>query len=221
MEVGDIKSDWFEEGKELGEVGPSWDGEGKAPGWDDDHYWSRLEVSKEERKVVRERKEVKVRKEVRVRKEVTNKTYPHLMPICSYMAMKLREEGYKKLLKEENARTEEQLEEKLMARIKRELGVCRNPEDEKFRSPDFDVEKMDEDALKKQIRGWERGLKIVEVDNGGKARHFVVLHALGPNYFDSQQPRVRKEESKESTGEGQLRGVEQEVIKSFKLISFK
>ena len=221
MGVGDEKIDWFEEVEEWGEVGPSWDGEGRAPGWDDPHYWSRLEVSKEERKVVRERKEVKVRKEVRVRKEVTNKTYPHLMPLCSYMAMKLGEEGYKKLLKEENSRTEEQLEEKLMARIKRELGVCRNPEDEKFRSPDFDVEKMDEDDLKMQIRGWERGLKIVEVNNGGKAQHFVVLHALGPNYFDSQQPRVRKEESKESTAEGQLRGVEQEVIKSFKLISFK
>ena len=211
MEVGDIKFDWFEEVEEWGEFGPSWDGEGKTPGWDDDHYWGRLVVRKE-RKVVRERKEVWVRKEVRVRKEVTNKTYPHLMPLCSYMAMKLGEEGYKKLLKEENSRTEEQLEEKLMARIKRELGVCRNPEDEKFRSPDFDVEKMDEDALKKQIRGWERGLKIVEVDNGGKTRHFVVIHALGPNYFDSLQPLVKREEAPVSTGEGQLRGFEQEVI---------
>ena len=115
----------------------------------------------------------------------------------------------------------EKMKMKLMARIKREPGVCRNPEAEKFRDPNFDVEKLDEDDLKMQIRGWERGLKIVEMDNGGKAQHFVVLHALGPNYFDSQQPRVRKEESKESTGEGQLRGVEQEVIKSFKLISFK
>ena len=106
--------------------------------------------------------------------------------------MKLGQEEYKRLLTEESARNEEQLEEKLMARIQREPGVCRNPEGEKFRAKDFDVEKLGEGDLKTLIRGWESGLEIVKVENGGKARHFVVLLSLGPNYFDSRQPKVKE-----------------------------
>ena len=206
--------DWSDEVEALDRVVPCYEEEGKCPGWDDPHYWARAEANQ----VARKRKVVRVRKEVTIKKE---KTYPHLMPICTYLALKLGQEEYKRLLTEESARNEEQLEEKLMARIQREPGVCRNPEGEKFRAKDFDVEKLGERDLKTLIRGWESGLEIVKVENGGKARHFVVLLSLGPNYFDSRQPMVKKEETKENTGEGQLRGVEQEVInKSLDLNSF-
>ena len=223
MGVGDInavgegaKINWSDEVEELDIVVPSMGG--KCPGWDDPHYWDRVEanqvakegnqVAKEGNQVAKERKVVKVRKVV-IKKE---KTYSHLMPICTYLAMKLGQEGYQKLLTEERARNEEQLEEKIMARIQREPGVCQNPDRETFNAKDFDVAKLGEEDLKRLIRGWESGLEIVKVENGGKARHFVVILSLGPNYFNSRQPMVKKEETKEDTGESQLRGVEQEVI---------
>lgn len=175
----------------------------------DPHYWARLDVKRGRWK--RERKVVRVRKEVTIKKE---KTYPHLMPICTYLVMRLGQEGFKKLLAEEGSRTEEQLEEKFMARIKREPGVCQNPSGEKFRAADFDVEKLEEGALKRLIRGWESGLQIVTVggENGGRARYFVVMLAMGPNYFNSWQPMVKTKQTNESTGGSQLKGVEQEVI---------
>ena len=216
MGVGDINAvgegaeiNWSDEVEELDVVVPSMGG--KCPGWDDPHYWDRVEVNqvaKEGNQVAKERKVVKVRKVV-IKKE---KTYSHLMPICTYLAMKLGQEGYQKLLTEERARNEEQLEEKIMARIQREPGVCQNPDRETFNAKDFDVAKLGEEDLKRLIRGWESGLEIVKVENGGKARHFVVILSLGPNYFNSRQPMVKKEETKEDTGESQLRGVEQEVI---------
>ena len=71
------------------------------PGW-----WSRFEAKPVERPV-------RVKKEVRLKKETT---YPYFMPIGSYLAMKEGKEG--------GARIEKQLEEKYMAQIMREPGIC-------------------------------------------------------------------------------------------------
>ena len=45
-------------------------------------------------------------------------TYPYLVPLFNYLAMKLGEKGMKKLMKEEQAKTEQELEQKYMARIR-------------------------------------------------------------------------------------------------------
>ena len=103
MGVGDInavgegaKINWSDEVEELDIVVPSMGG--KCPGWDDPHYWDRVEGDRVEENqvegnlVARERKVVRVRKVVKLKKE---KTYSHLMPICTYLAMKLDRRGTK------------------------------------------------------------------------------------------------------------------------------
>ena len=142
-----------------------------------------------------------------------DQTYPYLVPICTYLAMKLGEEGMEKLMKEEQAKTEQKLEEKYMARIMREPGLCMNPTFKEYQR--FDVTKLGEGALQRQIRGWESGEHIVSVGDGGKARWFVTLLAMGPYSLLFNTPITTKEQAKQDTGRGPFRGVEEEVHKIF------
>ena len=136
-----------------------------------------------------------------------DQTYPYLVPICTYLAMKLGEEGMEKLMKEEQAKTEEKLEEKYMARIMREPGLCKNPTYREYQL--FDVTKLGEGALQRQIPGWESGEHIVSVGDGGEAQWFVTLLAMGPcSPLISTSPIAIKEQDKER---GPFRGVEEEV----------
>ena len=156
------------------------------PGW-----WSRFEAKPVERPV-------RVKKEVRLKKETT---YPYFMPIGSYLAMKEGKEG--------GARIEKQLEEKYMAQIMREPGICKSPQWPKFTA--FQVEKLEEGALQKLIRGWEGGLEIVDVGKGGKTQLCVVMHAMSPNSCHIVTPVTSKEEASQDTGSDQMKGVEKEV----------
>ena len=59
----------------------------------------------------------------------------------------------------------------------------------------------------------DRGAKIVLIKEGGITQYFVVVHTMGPSNMNNKfTPWVEKEQTKEKAVDGQLRGVEQEVI---------
>ena len=157
------------------------------------------------KKVVKTKKALRVKREVTIKKETT---YPHLMPLGSYLAMRLGEEGMRKLLKEEGVRTDKQLEESYMRHIMREPGPCKNP-GEGFQT--FDVTKLGEEAVQRHIRGWESGPQIVTVTEGGKAQVFVRMLAMSPCSPHIITPITTEEQPKQDTGGAQLKGVEKEV----------
>ena len=144
---------------------------------------------------VKQKKPARVRKEVRIRKETT---HPYYVPVGSYLAMKLGERG-----------TEKKLEETYMAQIMREPGVCKSPQYPKFRN--FDVEKLDEGALQRLIRGCESGLEIVHVGERGRTRPCVVMHAMSPHSSYITIPATAKDQPSQDTESGQITGVEKEV----------
>ena len=168
--------------------------------------WSTTEVKQKKPAA-----KVRVRKEMTLKKEIT---YPHFMPLGSYLAMTMGKEGVKKLMKEKGLRTEEQLEklleERYIAEMRREPGVCQNPLGEEFRR--FDVEALEEGALQRLIRGWESRPEVVCVEEGGKTRWFVTLLAMGPHSSHITTPVTTKEQPSQDRGRGQFRGVEEEVI---------
>ena len=55
----------------------------------------------------------------------------------------------KKLLKEEQVKNEQELEQKYMERIMREPGLCKNPSRKEYQL--FDVTKLGEGALQSRI----------------------------------------------------------------------
>ena len=151
-----------------------------------------------------------VRRKVTIKKETS---YPGLMRLGSYLALREGKAGMKKLRKEgtkTEEQVEEQLEESYMEDMMRQPGVCKNPEGEKFQT--FDVEALGEGALQRLICGWESRPKIVSVKKGGKTLPYVTLLAMGPHSPHLMSPVLTKEQSKQDTGRDVLRGVEKEVI---------
>ena len=144
---------------------------------------------------VKQKKPARVRKELRIRKETT---YPYYVPVGSYLAMKLGERG-----------AEKKLEETYMAQIMREPGVCKSPQYPQFRN--FDVEKLDEGALQRLIRGCESGLEIVHVGERGRTRPCVVLHSMSPHSSYITIPATTKDQPSQDTGRSEIKGDENEV----------
>ena len=212
--VVEVKINMAEEGgsinwvDDLDEEIPPWENvDMEIPHWD---AWDGKQVKPVER-AVKVKKAVKTKKALKVKREVTIKketTTPYLMPLGSYLATKLGEEGMRKLLREEGVRTEKQLEERYMRHIMREPGPCKNP-GEGFQT--FDVTKLGEEAVQRHIRGWESGPQIVTVTDGGKAQVFVKMLAMSPSSPHIITPFTIKEQPKQDTGEGQLKGVENKV----------
>ena len=170
--------------------------------------WSKTEVKQ---KKSAEKGRVRMRKEVTIRKEIT---YPHYMPLGSYLAMTMGKEGVKKMMKELGVKTEKRLEELLeeryVAEMRREPGVCVNPLGDEFQR--FDVEALGEAALQRLIHGWESRPDIASVEEGGKTKWFVTLQAIGPHSSQIITPVTTKEQPSEYRGRGPFRGVEEEVI---------
>ena len=179
----------------------------EIPHWD---AWDGKQAKPVER-AARVKKVVEIKKALRVKRVVTIKketTHPYLMPLGSYLAMMLGEEGMRKLLKEEGVRTEKKLEEKYMRQTMREPGPCKNPGEE-FQT--FDVTKLGEGALQRLIRGWESGPQIVSVSDGGKAQVFVRMLAMSPCSTRIITPIIKEEQASQDTGRGHSRGVKEEV----------
>ena len=213
-EAMEVKINMAEEGGSINWVDdvdeeiPPWEKvDMEIPHWD---AWDGKQVKPVE-KAARVKKVVEIKKALRVKRVVTIKketTHPYLMPLGSYLAMMLGEEGMRKLLKEEGVKTEKKLEEKYMRQIMREPGPCKNP-GEGFQT--FDVTKLGEEAVQRHIRGWESGPQIVTVTEGGKAQVFVRMLAMSPCSPHIITPITTEEQPKQDTGEAQLKGVEKEV----------
>ena len=213
-EAMEVKINMAEEGGSINWVDdvdeeiPPWEKvDMEIPHWD---AWDGKQVKPVER-AARVKKVVEIKKALRVKRVVTIKketTHPYLMPLGSYLAMMLGEEGMRKLLKEEGVKTEKKLEEKYMRQIMREPGPCKNPGEE-FQT--FDVTKLGEGALQRLIRGWESGPQIVSVSDSGKAQVFVRMLAMSPCSPHIITPITTEEQPKQDTGEAQLKGVEKEV----------
>ena len=214
MATSDIKITFGDEGGSINWVDdldqeiPPWENVNvEIPHWDtwDVKQGKAVERAARVKKVVKAKKPLRVKREVTIKKETTT---PYLMPLGSFLAIKLGEEGMRKLLKEEGVRTEKQLEERYMRHIMREPGPCKNP-GEGFET--FDVTKLGEGAVQRLIRGWESGPQIVSVSDGGKAQVFVKMLAMSPSSPHIITPFTIKEQPKQDTGEGQLKGVEKKV----------
>ena len=213
-EAMEVKINMAEEGGSINWVDdvdeeiPPWEKvDMEIPHWD---AWDGKQVKPVER-AVRVKKVVEIKKALRVKRVVTIKketTHPYLMPLGSYLAMMLGEEGMRKLLKEEGVKTEKKLEEKYMRQIMREPGPCKNPGEE-FQT--FDVTKLGEGALQRLIRGWESGPQIVSVSDGGKAQVFVRMLAMSPCSTRIITPIIKEEQASQDTGRGHSRGVKEEV----------
>ena len=213
-EAMEVKINMAEEGGSINWVDdvdeeiPPWEKvDMEIPHWD---AWDGKQVKPVER-AARVKKVVEIKKALRVKRVVTIKketTHPYLMPLGSYLAMMLGEEGMRKLLKEEGVRTEKKLEEKYMRQTMREPGPCKNPGEE-FQT--FDVTKLGEGALQRLIRGWESGPQIVSVSDGGKAQVFVRMLAMSPCSTRIITPIIKEEQASQDTGRGHYRGVEEEV----------
>ena len=212
--VVEVKINMAEEGGSINWVDdvdeeiPPWEKvDMEIPHWD---AWDGKQVKPVER-AARVKKVVEIKKALRVKRVVTIKketTHPYLMPLGSYLAMMLGEEGMRKLLKEEGVRTEKKLEEKYMRQTMREPGPCKNPGEE-FQT--FDVTKLGEGALQRLIRGWESGPQIVSVSDGGKAQVFVRMLAMSPCSTRIITPIIKEEQASQDTGRGHYRGVTEEV----------
>ena len=74
-------------------------------------------------------------------------------------------------------------------------------------------EGMKEAELAAKVSITDRGARIVMIKKRGVTQYYVVVHMMGPITMSTKfTPWVEKEQTKEKTVDGQLRGVEQEVI---------
>ena len=213
-EAMEVKINMAEEGGSINWVDdvdeeiPPWEKvDMEIPHWDawDGKQAKPVERAARVKKVEKTKKALRAKKVVTIKKETTT---PYLMPLGSYLATKLGEEGMRKLLREEGVRTEKQLEERYLRHIMREPGPCKNP-GEGFQT--FDVTKLGEEAVQRHIRGWESGPQIVTVTKDSKAQVFVRMLAMSPFSPHIINPITTEEQPKQDTGEGQLKGVKQEV----------
>ena len=183
---------------EMDEILPPWEDPTVKPSW----------ASFEQQQVKKQRPAEKpARKPVTIYDIRKETTHPYLFPLGDYLAMKLGEEGMRKLLRDERVRTPEELEKRYLAQVMRQPGIAKNPgpQVKKF----FNVEMLEEGALQRLIRGWEQGPEIVSVGEDGNAKVFVKMLAMSPLHI--MHPFTIKEQPSEDTGSVPSKGVNKEV----------
>ena len=128
-------------------------------------------------------------------------SHPYEMRLGNYLVMREGEEGMRRLRKLKGYTLDpDQMEKLYVSHVERKPGECINPVD-KFQDRKFNVEALEEQAVKKLIRGWEAGLKIITrrdpVKKGKK--YYVVLHAMKPGQKlvneGKQAAKVKEQES--------------------------
>ena len=144
-------------------------------------------VEKESEKTGVKKKRVKTGRDAPLK---VTPSYPHEVRVGTYLAMRHGPEEMRKLKKK--GVTEQKLEDKFMAQILRSPGICQNPGIEE--SQLFDVEKLDEEAVKNLIRRCASGPMINSRYNpaSGKTEHYMVLLAMSPVQGDMRKEDERK-----------------------------
>ena len=185
---------------EMDEILPPWEDPTVKPSW----------ASFEQQQVKKQRPAEKpARKPVTIYDIRKETTHPYLFPLGDYLAMKLGEEGMRKLLRDERVRTPEELEKRYLAQVMRQPGIAKNPgpQVKKF----FNVEVLEEGALQRLIRGWESGPEIVSVGKDSKAKVFVKMLAMGPLSSHIIHSITTKEQPSQDAGSVPLKGVDKKV----------
>ena len=185
---------------EMDEILPPWEDPTVKPSW----------ASFEQQQVKKQRPAEKpARKPVTIYDIRKETTHPYLFPLGNYLAMKLGEEGMRKLLRDERVRTPEELEKRYLAQVMRQPGIAKSPgpQVKKF----FNVEMLEEGALQRLIRGWESGPEIVSVGKDSKAKVFVKMLAMGPLSSHIIHPITTKEQPSQDAGSVPLKGVDKKV----------
>ena len=192
--MGGGSPSWSEE---VDEVVPTWEeGSRRAPSWDDPDYWAKCDLEvKLVRKPVRVRR-AKVKSLKRTLPDTSKKqiTYPHLVKLEDWLTLMKEHDVVERLksIKAHIAKEDIKLKTRLVGR---------------------EEEGMDEAELAWKVSSTDRGAKIVLIKEGGITQYFVVVHTMGPSNMNNKfTPWVEKEQTKEKAVDGQLRGVEQEVI---------
>ena len=133
-------------------------------------------------------------------------SYPYEMRVGAYLAWRKGPEEMRKL--EKKGVNEQKLEEKFMEQILRQPGICLNPSIDE--SKYFDVEKLDEEAVKTLIRRCASGPEIKSRLNpaNGKTEHYFVLLAMSPvqgSMMKGGERKADKEEERQSHSDSKPR----------------
>ena len=159
------------------------------PSWSEDQI---VEKESERAGVKKKKKKVKRGRDAPLK---SAPSYPYEVRVGTYLAMREGPEGMRKL--EKAGVTAEKLEVKFMEEILRKPGICQNPSIEE--SKYFDVEKLDEEAVKNLLRRCASGPKIKSRYNpaSGKTEHYMVLLAMSPAQGDMRIRGERKADKEE------------------------
>ena len=192
--MGGGSPSWSEE---VDEVVPTWEeGSRRAPSWDDPDYWAKCDLEvKLVRKPVRVRR-AKVKSLKRTLPDTSKKqiTYPHLVKLEDWLTW-TKEHDVVERLKSIKAH------------------IAKEDIKQKTRLVGQEEEGMKEAELAAKVSITDRGARIVMIKKRGVTQYYVVVHMMGPITMSTKfTPWVEKEQTKEKTVDGQLRGVEQEVI---------
>ena len=192
--MGGESPNWSEE---VDEVVPTWEeGSRRAPSWDDPDYWAKCDLEvKLVRKPVRVRR-AKVKSLKRTLPDTSKKqiTYPHLVKLEDWLTW-TKEHDVVERLKSIKAH------------------IAKEDIKQKTRLVGQEEEGMKEAELAAKVSITDRGARIVMIKKRGVTQYYVVVHMMGPITMSTKfTPWVEKEQTKEKTVDGQLRGVEQEVI---------
>ena len=192
--MGGESPSWSEE---VDEVVPTWEeGSRRAPSWDDPDYWAKCDLEvKLVRKPVRVRR-AKVKSLKRTLPDTSKKqiTYPHLVKLEDWLTW-TKEHDVVERLKSIKAH------------------IAKEDIKQKTRLVGQEEEGMKEAELAAKVSITDRGARIVMIKKRGVTQYYVVVHMMGPITMSTKfTPWVEKEQTKEKTVDGQLRGVEQEVI---------
>ena len=192
--MGGGSPSWSEE---VDEVVPTWEeGSRRAPSWDDPDYWAKCDLEvKLVRKPVRVRR-AKVKSLKRTLPDTSKKqiTYPHLVKLEDWLTWTKEHDVVERLksIKAHIAKEDIKLKTRLVGQ---------------------EEEGMKEAELAAKVSITDRGARIVMIKKRGVTQYYVVVHMMGPITMSTKfTPWVEKEQIKEKTVDGQLRGVEQEVI---------
>ena len=192
--MGGESPSWSEE---VDEVVPTWEeGSRRAPSWDDPDYWAKcdLEVKLVRKPVMVRRAKVKSLKRTLPDTSKKQITYPHLVKLEDWLTW-TKEHDVVERLKSIKAH------------------IAKEDIKQKTRLVGQEEEGMKEAELAAKVSITDRGARIVMIKKRGVTQYYVVVHMMGPITMSAKfTPWVEKEQTKEKTVDGQLRGVEQEVI---------
>ena len=177
---------------------------GRIPSWDDPHYWAKWDLgvklaqkpARVSGAMVKRRKWTPKRRKWTPRPDISKKqsTYPHLVKLEDWLTLMKEHDVVERLksIKAHIAKEDIKLKTRLVGR---------------------EEEGMEDAELAWKVSSTDRGARIVVIKEGGVTQHCVVVHMMGPGNMNTKfTPWVEKEQAKEKTVGGQLRGVEQEVI---------